>query len=239
MTPDEAHMDSPKLLEQGQQWWCSQPFPEHNWCCWRQQAWASWHHRLFQSVPCQHGQNCMMINQASQSVPGSTLKLEVESKGNWVRWIVTIQIRNLSHVNISINALFMLAEVLLSLNCGIHPVLCFSQNKQLTFWADIPWYNVLLPCSDHAGNGYTIAMSTDNEIKPLPWLWGSVPTCFPSWRCVPHGDRLSQPAWGCCLHRCCCHGTEHPNIPWLVKTHDKSCQCLCGRAYNPFWYLPS
>lgn len=34
----------------------------------------------------------------------------------------------------------MLAKVLVSLNCGIHPVLCFSQNKHPTAWADIPWY---------------------------------------------------------------------------------------------------
>lgn len=66
--------------------------------------------------------------------------------------MVTIEIRNLSHVNISITALLMLAEVLASLNCCIHPVLCFSQNKHPTFWVDNPWYNALLPCFEHTGN---------------------------------------------------------------------------------------
>lgn len=94
--------------------------------------------------------------------------------------MVTIQGRNLSRVNISITALFMLAEVLPSLNCGIHPVLCFSQNKHPTFWADIPWYNVLLPWSEHAGN--VIPLLCQQATKWSPFLGFGVlfPSAFPA-----------------------------------------------------------
>lgn len=136
--------------------------------------------------------------------------------------MVTIQVRNLSHINISITALFMLAEVLPSLNCCIHSVLCSSQNKHPAFWADIPWYNVLPPCSGHAGNG--VQLLCQQETKWSPFLGPGVlfPSACPSWRCAYREVRpwLGLHGIAACLHVAAVG--PHPVTRQLVETHHKS-----------------